>query len=209
MEADETRELIAETVEKAEEGSAQERAFRNRVAALVGIFAVLLAIVHMASAGAARETLTGNIRASDTFAYMQAKILRETILKTAAEAPGVSVERRAALSADAAKLRASWQVGPRHRPVAGGGRAAAGGRAHGRGQGRGLRGGRDRAAGGDRAVVHRAHRPLARAGGGRKRAGSRRGRVRAGGDGRYGASRLNIRKIFFARMTSALGSAKA
>ena len=83
MEADETRELIEQAVETAEEGSSAERRFRDRVAILVGVFAVVLAVLHMASAAASRDTVIGNIQASDTYAYMQAKIIRETVLRTA------------------------------------------------------------------------------------------------------------------------------
>lgn len=92
MEPTEAKDLIDEAIERAEEQHETEAAaervvekrFRDRVSLLVGLFAVLLAIVHMAAAGAQRESLLKGIAASDTFAYMQAKIVRETVLKTAA-----------------------------------------------------------------------------------------------------------------------------
>lgn len=113
MEADEARDLIDEAVERAEtqrdaeDGTerAAERTLRERVAVLIGILAVCLAIVHMAASGAQRASLLKGIEASDTFAYMQAKIVRETVYKTAsANAPTVS--DRQAWTKEALKMRA-------------------------------------------------------------------------------------------------------
>jgi hypothetical protein len=94
LEPEDAKDLIDEAIERAEDkhdGSerqerAEERKFRDRVSLLVGAFAVGLAFVHMAASGAQRESLRLGIEASDTFAYMQAKIVRETVLKTAAAA---------------------------------------------------------------------------------------------------------------------------
>jgi len=89
------KELIDEAIERAEQqrDAAEdferqaERRFRDHVSILVGVLAVALAIVHMVAASSARESLLKGIEASDTYAYMQAKIVRETVLKTAAEFP--------------------------------------------------------------------------------------------------------------------------
>ncbi|HZU63107.1 MAG TPA: DUF4337 family protein, partial [Novosphingobium sp.] len=89
MEADEARDLIEETVEEAKAADAGERAFRARVSVLVGVFALLLALIHMAGAAAQRDSLLNAIEASDTFAYMQAKTVRETVLLTNANMPGL------------------------------------------------------------------------------------------------------------------------
>ncbi len=114
LEASEAKELVDEAVEKEDkERSAEakvERAFRNRVALMVGIFAVLLAVIHMKAAAAARDSLLTAVEASDTFAYMQAKTIRETIYKTAA-ASGVREDDRATFAAEAARLRASDKAG--------------------------------------------------------------------------------------------------
>lgn len=84
-----TRELIEDAVEEGEKAErAKDRGFRDRVAILVGVFAVALSIVHMKGAGAARESLLRGIESSNNFAYMQAKIVRETIYKVGAEAGG-------------------------------------------------------------------------------------------------------------------------
>ncbi|MDB5715325.1 MAG: hypothetical protein JWO15_2722 [Sphingomonadales bacterium] len=92
LEPEDAKDLIDEAIERAEDKHddserqerVRERKFRDRVSLLVGAFAVSLAFVHMAASGAQRESLRLGIEASDTFAYMQAKIVRETVLKTAA-----------------------------------------------------------------------------------------------------------------------------
>ena len=87
IEPADAKELIDDAIERAESHRdvaetaerAAERTFRDRVSVLIGVFAVTLAIVHMAAAGAVRESLLHAVEASDTFAYMQAKIVRETL----------------------------------------------------------------------------------------------------------------------------------
>ena len=107
------RDLIEEAIERAEarqEGQdaaehAIEKRFRDRVSIMVGIFAVLLAVIHVAAAGNQRESILHNIEASDTFSYMQAKIIRETVLKTAASAKDLAPEERDKMIAEAVRLR--------------------------------------------------------------------------------------------------------
>lgn len=82
-----------------------EKKFRDRVSILVGLFAVLLAVIHVAAAGNARESVLKTIRASDTYNYMQAKIIREAIVKTAATSQSYDSEARAGLLKQASKLR--------------------------------------------------------------------------------------------------------
>lgn len=88
LEASEAKELIDETIERLEEneaGSAKvERKFRDRLSLLVGIFAVLLAVVHLVGAGLLRENVVDTIKASDTYNYMQAKKIRQVVLQSAA-----------------------------------------------------------------------------------------------------------------------------
>ena len=82
-----------------------EKKFRDRVSVLVGLFAVLLAVIHVAAAGNARESVLKTIRASDTYNYMQAKIIREAIVKTAATSQSYDSEAKAGLLKQASKLR--------------------------------------------------------------------------------------------------------
>ncbi|TPG49668.1 DUF4337 family protein [Sphingomonas glacialis] len=119
VEAADAKELIDDAIERAEAERdageraerATERAFRDRVSLMVGGFAVSLAVIHMAAAGTARESLLKGIEASDTFAYMQAKIVRETVLKTAAQGGGGAPADRRDWSAEAARLRAPDTAG--------------------------------------------------------------------------------------------------
>ncbi len=113
VEPADAKELIDEAIERAEEERdeaaatvrAAEKRFRDRVSILVGVFAVLLAVIHMAASGAARESLLKGIEASDTFNYMQAKIVRENVAKAAAQSSAVAPGDRAAWASEAARLR--------------------------------------------------------------------------------------------------------
>ena len=109
VEPEDAKELIEEAIEESEKVDRAERElekrFRNRVSVLVGAFAVLLAIIHVAAAGNAREGVLKTIEASDTYNYMQAKIIREAIAKTAAEAPSLTPSTKADMLKEAAKLR--------------------------------------------------------------------------------------------------------
>lgn len=109
VEPADAKELIDEAIEQAERVDHAERLvekrFRDRVSILVGAFAVLLAVTHVAAAGNAREGVLKTIEASDTYNYMQAKIIREAILKTAAQTTTLSPTARAGMLKDAAKLR--------------------------------------------------------------------------------------------------------
>ena len=109
---EDAKELIDEAIERSDEHHdaadtaqrAAERTFRDRVSIMVGVLAVSLAIVHMAAASAARESLLKGIEASDTFNYMQAKIIRESVFKTAA-ASSADVASRAQWTKEAKRLR--------------------------------------------------------------------------------------------------------
>ena len=105
LEASEAHELIDETIERleqAEESTAKkERRFRDQLSLLVGVFAVMLAIVHLIGAGYLRENVVDTIRASDTYNYMQAKKIRQSVLEVGAlSAP--PAERARLLTAAAA-----------------------------------------------------------------------------------------------------------
>lgn len=113
------QDLIEDAIERAEEREGErdsaeravEKKFRNRVSILVGLFAVALAVIHMAAAGNQRTSILRNIEASDTFAYMQAKIIRETVVKTAAGAKDIDPATKADFLAEAKRLRAPDKAG--------------------------------------------------------------------------------------------------
>lgn len=119
MEPEDAKELIEEAIERSEAAENRqreaertaERRFRDRVSILVGLFAVALAILHMAAAGNARESILRTIEASDIYNYMQAKIVRETVLRTAATEASLSSADRAAVIREADRLRAPDAAG--------------------------------------------------------------------------------------------------
>lgn len=113
VEPTDAQELIDEAIERAEEHHdavevaerAAERKFRDQVSIMIGVLAVSLAIVHMAAASAARESLLKGIEASDTFNYMQAKIIRESVFETAAASSSAEVISREQWAKEAKRLR--------------------------------------------------------------------------------------------------------
>lgn len=109
VEPADAKELISEAIEEAErvDHAARdvEKSFRDRVSILVGLFAVLLAIIHVEAAGNARESVLKTIQASDTYDYMQAKIIREAIVKTAAQNHSYDSNARTAMLKEAGRLR--------------------------------------------------------------------------------------------------------
>lgn len=119
IEAVEAKDLIEEAIERVEEKNDEiekaerlkERSFRERVSLMVGGFAVALAVIHMAAAGAQRESVLKQIEASDSFAYMQAKIVRETVLKTAAASSGATDADKKSWIEEAIRLRAPSNSG--------------------------------------------------------------------------------------------------
>jgi hypothetical protein len=77
--------------------------FRRLAAIYLGVVAMLLAISSLGGGKATKEMLNANIHASDTYAFAQAKYLRETVYQLAADQfefelnhlPGLSDEGRA------------------------------------------------------------------------------------------------------------------
>jgi hypothetical protein len=109
VEPADAKELIDEAIEEAEKVDRAERAlekkFRDRVSVLVGLFAVLLAIIHVKAATSARESLLKTVNASDTYNYMEAKVIRESLLKSLAQTPALSAEASAGMLKEAVRLR--------------------------------------------------------------------------------------------------------
>jgi uncharacterized protein DUF4337 len=59
--------------------------FRRLTAIYVGVVAMLLAIASLGGADATKEMLNANIHASDTYAFYQAKYIRQVSYQTAAD----------------------------------------------------------------------------------------------------------------------------
>ena len=83
----EAAEQIAEARESADEK------FKNRAALIIAFMASLLAITSLGGGNAAEDVANNNIQASDTWAFYQAKSIRQTALKVAAD--GLEAELRA------------------------------------------------------------------------------------------------------------------
>jgi len=92
MEANEVADNIREAGESRrvatdERALAREEAserFRRRVAVVIGVLAALLAITALGADQARETTINSNIRASDAFAFYQAKNIRQTSYQLAA-----------------------------------------------------------------------------------------------------------------------------
>ena len=87
MEAQETKE-IGDTIAESGEGRRDahaEASFRRAAAVILGVIAMLLAIASLLGEAAMKETINFNIKASDTFAFFQAKNERQTAIALAAD----------------------------------------------------------------------------------------------------------------------------
>ena len=109
VEPADAKELIQEAIEEVERVDQKkrqlEKRFRDRVSVLVGIFAVLLAVIHVEPASSARQSLLRTVKASDTYNYLEAKIIRESLLKTEALNPSFDAGTKATMLKEAARLR--------------------------------------------------------------------------------------------------------
>jgi hypothetical protein len=76
--------VITETAE-AEPAGMDHDLFRNRAALLIALIAALLAIGGLGGGNATDEMISANIHASDTWAFFQAKNVRQTAYEIAAE----------------------------------------------------------------------------------------------------------------------------
>ena len=82
--ADQILELSEESGNEKKERAADEK-FRSRTALVIAIMAMLLAITSLGGGNAGEDIMNNNIEASDTWAFYQAKSIRQTSNKLAAE----------------------------------------------------------------------------------------------------------------------------
>jgi hypothetical protein len=82
---------VSEAIEKAEEGEHAEF-FNKRIALVIAILALFLSFSETLGKGAQNEATNLNIRASDLYAFFQAKTIRMTTLSTAAEELAVTAQ---------------------------------------------------------------------------------------------------------------------
>ncbi len=115
MDTTEAADLIREIQEDRAEEEASER-FRSRAALAISVLAVLLAIASLGGDNAGEEIITSNIQASDTWAFYQAKNIRQTANRLAADGleanlllhgSAMSEEARSDLAGKVQKYRAT------------------------------------------------------------------------------------------------------
>ena len=113
MESTDAAELIAEIHEERAENEASE-SFRNRAALMIAFLAAVLAIGGLGGGNATDDLIANNIRASDTWAFYQAKNVRQTVYEIAAAdieaqlgAGGLAPEARAGAEARLKEYRAT------------------------------------------------------------------------------------------------------
>ena len=78
MKADEAAELL-------DVDAAKDDRFKKAAAVLVGLLAMALAITGLGAADAGKEITNSNILASNAYAFFQAKTIRQTVLRVAAD----------------------------------------------------------------------------------------------------------------------------
>ena len=103
MDSADAAELIAELKEDRAEHEATEK-FNNKAAMVIAVIAALLAIGSLGGGNVAEDMIHNNIKASDTWAFFQAKNLRQTTYRLAVEemqlqlaSPALPPEARAAV----------------------------------------------------------------------------------------------------------------
>ncbi len=84
MEAHEAHE-IGDTIAESGEKERAEASFRRAAAVILGVIAMLLAISSLFGEAAMKDTINFNIKASDTYAFYQAKNERQTATALAAD----------------------------------------------------------------------------------------------------------------------------
>jgi len=111
MDSTDAADLVAEVHEA---GQDQNTRFRNRAALMIAVLAAVLAVAGLGGGNATDDMIFNNIRASDTWAFFQAKNMRQTAYEIAiveiegdlAE-PGLTPERRTRMEQQLAEHRAT------------------------------------------------------------------------------------------------------
>lgn len=111
MDTTDAADLVAEVHEA---GQDQNTRFRNRAALMIALLAAVLAVAGLGGGNATDDMIFNNIRASDTWAFFQAKNMRQTAYEIAiveiegdlAE-PGLTPERRTRMEQQLAEHRAT------------------------------------------------------------------------------------------------------
>ena len=111
MDSNDAAELIAELREDRAEHDSEER-FNRRAALLIAVMAAVLAVGGLGGGNATDDMIISNIRASDTWAFYQAKNVRQTayeieVAELQSRLPGASPAEREDLEARIADFEAT------------------------------------------------------------------------------------------------------
>src|SRR5262249_7796722 len=82
----------------------------KRIALLVAVLAAFLAVSEMGGKSAQTEVLTQHVEATNMWTFFQAKTVRQTVVRTAAEALAAEYKDAADIPASAARQIAKWQA---------------------------------------------------------------------------------------------------
>ena len=94
-----------ELVERAEHFIGDNR----RIALLISVLALFLALSETLGKSAQTSAISDNVRASDLWAFFQAKTVRQTVLRTASEALALSGTNNEATKAAIKQKVDEWQ----------------------------------------------------------------------------------------------------
>jgi hypothetical protein len=101
VDANEIREAVGEAVEERERRDERQESFRKGAAIFVGVMGMLLAIAALGGEWAMKDTINANIRASDTWAFYQARNIRQTSYQIASEELQMSLAANPTMPAEA------------------------------------------------------------------------------------------------------------
>ena len=94
----------ADTIQEVADERATDETFRKRAAIAIGVLAMLLAITSLGGDNATKETIHSNILASDTWAFYQAKNVRQTATQLAADEMEIMLATQPNLGPEARSL---------------------------------------------------------------------------------------------------------
>src|SRR5271170_4257330 len=101
---------IHEAIEKAQEGE-HEPGFNRRIALLIAVLALFLSFSETLGKSAQTEAISANVESSNLWAFFQAKTVRMTTVRTAAEELKLQAESASdpAVKAAMEKQIEAWQ----------------------------------------------------------------------------------------------------
>jgi len=96
---------VADQIMEVKAGGEEDERFRSLVALMIAFMAMLLAITSLGGGNAAEDIMNHNIHASDTWAFYQAKNIRQTSYRIAADTLEVELQlHSAAISPETQQL---------------------------------------------------------------------------------------------------------